>query len=125
EDLYHRLNEFSMEASPLRERKEDLFRFAELFLQASNKSLEKNVSGFSEEVRNIFMNYSWPGNLREFKNIIKRAVLLTGEGEITADVVPLDLSLPENSIVEIGGAKDLRTSFEEQEKSLIIKTLEE
>lgn len=125
EDLYHRLNEFSMEASPLRERKEDLFRFAELFLQASNKSLEKNVSGFSEEVRNIFMNYSWPGNLREFKNIIKRAVLLTGEGEITADVIPLDLSLPENSIVEIGGAKDLRTSFEEQEKSLIIKTLEE
>src|SRR5690554_3620618 len=51
EDLYHRLNEFSMEASPLRDRKEDLFRFADLFLQASNKSLEKNVTGFSQEVR--------------------------------------------------------------------------
>jgi two-component system response regulator HydG len=125
EDLYHRLNEFSMEASPLRERKEDLFKFADLFLQASNKSLEKNVTGFSDEVKDIFMNYSWPGNLREFKNIIKRAVLLTGEGEITADVIPLDLSLPENSVVEIGGAKDLKSSFEEQEKSLIIKTLEE
>src|SRR5690606_6522434 len=108
-----------------RDRKEDLFKFAELFLQASNRSLEKNVSGFSEEVKDIFMNYSWPGNLREFKNIIKRAVLLTGDGEITADVIPLDLSLPENSVVEIGGAKDLKTSFEEQEKSLIIKTLEE
>lgn len=125
EDLYHRLNEFSMEASPLRERKEDLFKFADLFLQASNRSLEKEVSGFSEEVKDVFMNYSWPGNLREFKNIIKRAVLLTGEGEITADVIPLDLSLPENSIVEIGGAKDLKSSFEEQEKTLIIKTLEE
>lgn len=125
EDLYHRLNEFSMEASPLRERKEDLFTFADLFLQSSNRSLEKNVTGFTDEVKDIFMNYSWPGNLREFKNIIKRAVLLTGEGEITADVIPLDLSLPENSVVEIGGAKDLRTSFEEQEKSLIIKTLEE
>lgn len=125
EDLYHRLNEFSMEASPLRERKEDLFKFADLFLQSSNKSLEKNVTGFTDEVKEIFMNYSWPGNLREFKNIIKRAVLLTGEGEITPDVIPLDLSLPENSVVEIGGAKDLKTSFEEQEKSLIIKTLEE
>lgn len=125
EDLYHRLNEFSMEASPLRERKEDLFKFAELFLQASNKSLEKNVTGFSDEVKGIFINYSWPGNLREFKNIIKRAVLLTGEGEITPDVIPLDLSLPENATTEIGGAKDLKSSFEEQEKSLIIKTLEE
>lgn len=125
EDLYHRLNEFSMEASPLRERKEDLFRFADLFLQASNASLEKKVTGFSDEVKDIFLNYSWPGNLREFKNIIKRAVLLSGEGEITRDVIPFDLSLPENSILEIGGAKDLKSSFEEQEKSLIIKTLEE
>lgn len=125
EDLYHRLNEFSMEASPLRDRKEDLFQFAELFLNASNASLEKNVTGYSDEVKEIFMNYSWPGNLREFKNIIKRAVLLTGEGEIKPDVIPIDLSLPENSITEIGDAKDLKTSFEEQERSLIIKTLEE
>ncbi len=125
EDLYHRLNEFSMEASPLRERKEDLFKFAELFLNSSNKSLEKNVTGFSDEVKEIFLNYSWPGNLREFKNIIKRAVLLTGEGLITSEVIPLDLSLPENSVSEIGGAKDLKSSFEEQERSLIIKTLEE
>ena len=125
EDLYHRLNEFSMEASSLRDRKEDLFQFAELFLNASNASLEKNVTGYSDEVKEIFMNYSWPGNLREFKNIIKRAVLLTGEGEIKPDVIPIDLSLPENSITEIGDAKDLKTSFEEQERSLIIKTLEE
>lgn len=126
EDLYHRLNEFSMEASPLRDRKEDLFRFAELFLKASNKSLEKNVSGFSDEVKEIFINYSWPGNLREFKNIIKRAVLLTGEGNlISTDVIPIDLSLPENSVSENGAAKDLKSSFEEQERSLIIKTLEE
>ncbi|MEX2591484.1 MAG: sigma-54 dependent transcriptional regulator [Anditalea sp.] len=125
EDLYHRLNEFSMEASPLRERKEDLFRFTELFLNSSNKILEKNVAGFSDEVKDIFMNYSWPGNLREFKNIIKRAVLLTGDGLITTSVIPLDLSLPENSISEIGAAKDLKSSFEDQERSLIIKTLEE
>ncbi|HLU88396.1 MAG TPA: sigma-54 dependent transcriptional regulator [Cyclobacteriaceae bacterium] len=125
EDLYHRLNEFSMEASPLRERKEDLFRFAELFLQSSNKSLEKNVEGFTEEVKQIFLNYSWPGNLREFKNIIKRAVLLTGEGYIDTNVIPLDLSLPENASSEISGAKDLKSSFEEKERSLIIKTLEE
>jgi two-component system response regulator HydG len=115
-----------MEASPLRDRKEDLFRFAELFLNASNKSLEKNVTGFSDEVKEIFMNYSWPGNLREFKNIIKRAVLLTGEGNlISTDVIPIDLSLPENSVSEIGAAKDLKSSYEEQERTLIIKTLED
>ena len=71
------------------------------------------------------MNYSWPGNLREFKNIIKRAVLLTGEGLIKPDVIPLDLSLPENAASERGAAKDLKSSYEEQERSLIIKTLEE
>lgn len=125
EDLYHRLNEFSIHAIPLRDRLDELFDFAETFLQESNQSLNKNIPGFSDEVREIFANYSWPGNIRELKNIVKRAVLLTREGLIQKNVLPVQLVLPEYSIEETGAAKDLKSNFEEQEKSLIIKTLEE
>jgi len=125
EDLYHRLNEFSIHAIPLRDRLDELFDFAETFLQESNLSLNKNIPGFSDEVREIFANYSWPGNIRELKNIVKRAVLLTREGMIQKNVLPVQLVLPEYSIEETGAAKDLKSNFEEQEKSLIIKTLEE
>lgn len=125
EDLYHRLNEFSINAIPLRDRSDELFEFAYMFLDESNKSLGKEVEGFSDEVKDVFLNYSWPGNIRELKNIVKRAVLLTGEGLINKNVLPVQLVLPENSIEEIGAAKDLKSSFEDQEKNLIIKTLEE
>lgn len=125
EDLYHRLNEFSINAIPLRERSDELFEFANMFLADSNDSLGKDVDGFSDEVKEIFLNYSWPGNIRELKNIVKRAVLLTGEGVIHKNVLPVQLVLPENSIEETGAAKDLKSSFEDQEKNLIIKTLEE
>lgn len=125
EDLYHRLNEFSIHAIPLRDRLDELFDFAETFIQESNLSLNKSIPGFSDEVREIFANYSWPGNIRELKNIVKRAVLLTREGMIQKNVLPVQLVLPEYSIEETGAAKDLKSNFEEQEKSLIIKTLEE
>jgi len=125
EDLYHRLNEFSIHATPLRDRLDELFDFAETFLQESNLSLNKHIPGFSDEVRDIFASYSWPGNIRELKNIVKRAVLLTPEGLIQKNVLPIQLVLPEYSIEETGAAKDLKSNFEEQEKSLIIKTLEE
>ncbi|MDN3688204.1 sigma-54-dependent transcriptional regulator [Cyclobacterium jeungdonense] len=126
EDLFHRLNEFSLRAQPLRERKEDLHFFAMLFLEKSNDSLEKNVTGFSPEVEKIFMEYHWPGNLRELKNIIRRAVLLTGEGLVHPDVIPSELLESEPfPAMDIHSASDLKSSFEEQEKSLILKTLEE
>lgn len=91
EDLFHRLNEFSLRAQPLRERREDLMFFSNLFLIKSNATLEKNVTGFSPEVVKIFKEYHWPGNLRELKNIIRRAVLLTGEGQIQSKVIPSEL----------------------------------
>lgn len=76
EDLFHRLNEFSIQAIPLRERKEDIMVFANHFLDNANEDLGKEVVGFDESVADIFRNYRWPGNLREMRNVVKRATLL-------------------------------------------------
>ena len=84
EDLFHRFNEFSMTIPPLRERKEDIMVFARHFLKLTNDELNKNVRGFSQEVEEIFRNYIWYGNLRELKNVVKRATLLT-DGELIED----------------------------------------
>jgi len=92
EDLYHRFNEFSIVVPPLRERKDDIMVFARHFLQQTNKELEKNVKGFTKEVEDIFRNYIWYGNLRELKNVIKRATLLAEGTFIEAHTLPFEIS---------------------------------
>ncbi len=77
EDLYHRLNEFSIEVPSLRDRREDILLFADYFLAEANSELDKNILEFSDETKRIFQEYDWPGNLREMKNVIKRAVLFS------------------------------------------------
>lgn len=92
EDLYHRLNEFSIHLPPLRERREDIPPLSEFFLEQSNRETKKNISGFNEDVLNIFMEYSWPGNLREFRNVVRRAVLLTpSDAKIAASSLPQEI----------------------------------
>lgn len=91
EDLYHRLNEFSIQAPRLAERKEDILSFADFFLQQSNGDLNKTVRGFSPEVQSFFLEYEWPGNLREMRNIIKRAVLLCVDNVVGIDVLPSEI----------------------------------
>ena len=91
EDLYHRLNEFSIQAPRLAERREDILSFADFFLQQSNTDLNKSVIGFSPEVQSFFLTYDWPGNLREMRNIIKRAVLLTNGNTVEIDVMPTEI----------------------------------
>jgi two-component system response regulator HydG len=92
EDLFHRFNEFSIVLPALRSRKEDIPLFAEFFLAKANKELNKeDVEGFDAEVMQIFMNYPWPGNLREFRNVIRRAALLTSGGRVNARVLPAEI----------------------------------
>ena len=92
EDLFHRFNEFSIVVPPLRERKEDIMVFARHFLLQTNKELEKNVKGFTKEVEDIFRSYIWYGNLRELKNVIKRATLLAEGQFIEAHTLPFEIS---------------------------------
>jgi two-component system response regulator HydG len=92
EDLYHRFNEFSIEVPPLRDRKEDIMLFANHFLYKTNEELGKDVKGFSKEVQDILMNYVWYGNLREMKNVIKRATLLTDGEYVEVKSLPFEIS---------------------------------
>lgn len=92
EDLYHRFNEFSINIPPLRERREDIPLFAEFFLKQSSAELNKEIAGFEDEVMQMFVNYSWPGNLREFRNVIRRAALLTNSGLIGSKVLPWEMT---------------------------------
>jgi two-component system response regulator HydG len=90
EDLYHRINEFSIQSPSLTERGEDLMVFADYFLEKANQQLNKEIIGFSPDVVKIFQNYSWPGNLRELQNCVKRATLLTRGDYIESDVLPAE-----------------------------------
>lgn len=91
EDLYHRLNEFGIVAPRLAERGSDIMIFAEHFLKESNRDLERNVLRFSEDVERLFLKYEWPGNLREMKNVIKRAVLLSKGEVLVKEVLPQEM----------------------------------
>lgn len=115
EDLYHRINEFSIQSPSLRDRNEDLLVFADFFLEKANIQLNRSVIGFSPEVIQVFQSYNWPGNLRELQNIIKRATLLTQGDFIEKSVLPAELLNPENS--------QSHFSLSDNEKDVIINAL--
>ncbi|HUH45758.1 MAG TPA: sigma-54 dependent transcriptional regulator [Arenibacter sp.] len=120
EDLYHRINEFSIEIPSLVDRDEDLPLFADYFLRKANHSLDKHMLGFSEEVVAAFVRYHWPGNLRELQNVIKRAVLLS-----TGDYVEKE-SLPKEvyKIKELN-LSDGNFSKADYEKEQIVRALKQ
>jgi len=118
EDLYHRLNEFSIQIPSLEERYDDLVLFAENFLNKANVALEKKVSNISEEVWDVFRKYHWPGNLRELQNVIKRAVLLTTGDEVLVESLPKEVLQPQEKESAADGF-----SKSEFEKNRIIKAL--
>lgn len=91
EDLYHRFNEFQISVPPLRERVNDIMVFANHFLVQTNKELAKNVKRFSPEVEDVFKKYVWHGNLRELKNVVKRATLLSDSSVIEIKSIPFEL----------------------------------
>jgi two-component system, NtrC family, response regulator HydG len=91
EDLYHRFNEFSMTVPPLRDRGNDVLEFAQHFLEMANHELGKSLASFSDDVKALFLRYQWPGNLREMRNVIRRAALLAEGKEITMTTLPQEI----------------------------------
>ncbi len=116
EDLYHRFNEFSINLPPLRNRKEDIPLFADFFLEKTMTELNRKLDGFDDEVMDMFIKYSWPGNLREFRNVIRRCTLLTDKGYISAVALPAEIS----NLTEKNSAGSSQT-FTQQPLSLDLK----
>lgn len=102
EDLFHRFNEFHLTVFPLRERKEDILMYANFFLRIANQELDKNVQEYSQEVEELFLKYPWYGNLREMKNVVRRAVLLTEGSVVEAKSLPFEISNYTRTTMAIG-----------------------
>jgi DNA-binding NtrC family response regulator len=127
-DLYYRLNVFNIHMPPLREHKEDIPSITDSILRDMNVKHERRVTGVDDEMLSRLMAYDWPGNVRELRNTVERAVILCGEGPLSARDLPPGfgsrsvLSTPEpapNAVqVEVG------TTVDEAERRLILKTLE-
>ncbi len=124
-DLYHRLNEFSLHVPALRHITEDLPAFIDHFLELSSRELDKAAPTLSEEVLEIFNNYSWPGNLRELRNIIRRSVLLCDGTLITPGLLPDDIRYAQNKpdSVKTPDSQDLKTVRNSIEKDTILDAL--
>jgi len=115
EDLYYRLNVFSILLPPLRERRTDIPLIAKYFLSKYAQSMNKNVVDFSPQAMEMFMGYDWPGNIREVRNVVERAMVVAQGPQIQVE----DISFPFPSpATPSGGA-----SLEEVEKDQILKIL--
>jgi len=101
DDLYYRLNVVPLEIPPLRERREDVLNISDFFLRKFSKEIKKEVKGFSKETKAVLQNHSWPGNIRELRNFIERAVLVAEPGQL---ITPEDLAMPGKDYFAAGGA---------------------
>ena len=119
EDLYHRINEFTIRIPDLKERKEDLLLFANHFLDLANSELQKDIIGFDNDTMQLFQSYSWPGNLRQMKNVIKYATLLATGRYITRK------ELPEELTENLSSHTNIQLKNVEHERDLIRKALQE
>lgn len=126
-DLYYRLNEVTIQLLPLREREEDLHLLIEEIISEFNQKLGRNFKGISVAALGILEKHEWPGNIRELKNIIKRAMLFNDAEQIWVETLPITLhslsgnESPKNSE---SSAADGFDSLEDMEKKYILRVLE-
>ena len=116
EDLYHRINEFTLRMPQLKARREDILLFANFFLDQANREMDKQLTGFDDKASRALLEYPWPGNLRQMKNMVRRATLLAQGKFITINELS-ELKEPASAIIGI----PLRN--EEAEKRQIIEAL--
>ena len=116
EDLYYRLNVFSITLPPLRERKSDVALIARFFIKKYAQAMNKQVSDLSPETMEVLMRYEWPGNVRELRNVIERAIVVARGSVIEAGDLSFPFPAPAHTTEE--------DSLEEVEKSHIKKILD-
>lgn len=116
EDLFHRLNEFTLKIPTLAECREDILPLAGFFLKLTSAKARKSLCGFDRLAEAVLLEYPWPGNIRELKNVIGRAVLICQKEWISVSDLNLDSSLPEE--------KETPLTEEEKERAFLLRTLE-
>ena len=123
EDLYYRLNVFSIPMPALREREDDVPLLAQSFIAEFNRKHHTEIEGISEDAAELLKAYPWPGNVRELRNIIERAVVLAKSDWIDSTVLPpyiRSVARPSEKLVISVGA----TTMADAERELLIRTLE-
>jgi transcriptional regulator with PAS, ATPase and Fis domain len=123
EDLYYRINVIPIYLPPLRERLDDIPLLADTFIHRMQLKNEKNITGISKEVLDFFMQYSWPGNIRELINVIEYAFVLCPEGDISLTHLPTQLLGQEPASLQ-QGSKTSRKLTKGNEKQELIQALQ-
>jgi transcriptional regulator with PAS, ATPase and Fis domain len=125
EDLYYRLNVFTLELPPLRERKEDIPLLVAAFIREVNERNQRNVAGIEEDALEALRSYHWPGNLRELRNVVERSVIVAKGSRIRKEDLPPSIVSPQSRTrPEAAVEFAVGTTVEEAEKNLILKTLD-
>jgi DNA-binding NtrC family response regulator len=130
EDLYYRLNVFPIQVPPLRERRDDIPVLTDYFIGKFNSKLGKNISVVAPEVRDCFLTYDWPGNIRELEHLIERMILMAEEPVLTMRLVPPEIAKAVGHLHYEGGERlperdALKSHMEEMERQIIARCLEE
>ena len=115
-DLYQRLKEYTLHIPPLRECKEDIMSLADFFRNLANEEFEKHVKGFDAEARKRLLAYTWGGNVRELRRVVRLAVLHTESDTVTTDTLEFD---------EMALADDVSSAMDDMEKKHILRVLEQ
>jgi len=125
EDLYYRLNVFTLELPPLRERKEDISLLVAAFIREVNERNQRNVVGIEDDAFQAIRSYHWPGNLRELRNVIERSVIVAKGSRIRKEDLPASVLSPPSRLKGDAGVEfPVGTTVDEAERSLILKTLD-
>ena len=117
EDLYYRLNVFPIQVPPLRDRREDIPKLVDIFIDEFARTMDKSIDVVAKSSLQVLCSYDWPGNIRELRNVIERAVILA-KGPV------LKIDMPANAIAAAIPAKSHLASLEEVERDHILRVLE-
>ena len=129
QDLYYRLAGVSLYIPPIRERKEDILKAAEFFINKNNKILNKNIKSMSKKLKEIMLEYKWPGNVRELDHIIENIMIRTLDNNVELNVLDMPQHMKENIIGSISlnegrsGETNLSDILRGIERNLILESL--
>lgn len=124
EDLYYRIKVMHIHLPPLRERKDDIVLLADYYLRQFSKKFNKSIEGFTDEAYEALMDYDWPGNIRELKNVIERAAVLSESPRIHKAHLPLDLAVPHGEFEEYREPFSFKAVLDDYERKVILNILE-